>query len=337
MASNTSSTMFEYPINLEWTIAEDRLKSVKNSAKNEYLESEKFIAIYSSGVKYFVRIYPNGNTIAQGGKTWVFLCLELGNEKKVYAEYTFSIKSAEWNHKIYFTFEKSYGWGITCFTVDELFDSDMKLFVNGKLTLKVEGTLFIEKADSKWKRKILQPKQTKTQGLRDLWNTDFKDFTIVVGKKEIEVHKCVLACQSPVFAAMLKPHTKEAIENKVVISDFTFEVVEKGIKLCYTQLHVSDCSVKENLLLLKFTDKYDIKVVKENLEEYLGDQIAVENVCEISKCSGETNVLKLQNKCLDFLALFLSKKEDIPNMEILEKTVLIAAFKKLSCYKCQTL
>uniref|UniRef100_A0AC35EV96 BTB domain-containing protein n=1 Tax=Panagrolaimus sp. PS1159 TaxID=55785 RepID=A0AC35EV96_9BILA len=117
----------------------------------------------------------------------------------------------------------------------------MKLFVNEKLTLKVEGTLFIEKADSKWKRKFLQPKRTTTHGFSDLWNTDFKDFTIVTDGKEINVHKCVLA---------------------FVISDFTSEVVEKGIKLCYKQILVSDCSVKESLLLLKFTDKYDIKVVK---------------------------------------------------------------------------
>uniref|UniRef100_A0A914QCH1 BTB domain-containing protein n=1 Tax=Panagrolaimus davidi TaxID=227884 RepID=A0A914QCH1_9BILA len=268
--------MFEYPINLEWTIAEGRLKALKDSTKNEFLESDKFTVAHSSDVKYSLKIYPNGNTNAQRGNTWVFLWLGLGNEKKVNAEYTFSIKSAEWNHKINFTFEKSIGLGNTCSTVAKFFDSRKKFIVDGKFTLKVEGILKIEKADPKWKRKILQPKRTTTQSLRDLWNTDFKDFTIVVGRKGIEVHKNVLACQSSVFTAMLKLHTKEAKENKVVISDFTFEIVEKGIKLCYTQLHVSDCSVKESLLLLKFTDKYDIKVLKENLEESLGEQITVE-------------------------------------------------------------
>uniref|UniRef100_A0A914QRF5 BTB domain-containing protein n=1 Tax=Panagrolaimus davidi TaxID=227884 RepID=A0A914QRF5_9BILA len=338
MALIASSTMSEYQINLEWTIAEDRLKDMKDSINNEYLESEEFIAFYSSGVEYFLKIYPNGNNEGCRGKTKIFLHMKLGNAKKIEAEYKISFKFAEWSRKFNYTFEKSEGRGISCCTVAELFDPNKKFLVDGKFTFKVEGILLIEHEESKWKRKLLQPKRTTTQGLRDLWNTDFKDFTIISDGKEINVHKNVLACQSTVFAAMLKPHTKEAIKNKVEIFDFAFDIVEKGIKLCYKQILVSDCSVEKSLLLLKFNDKYDIKVVKvENLEEYLGDQITVENVCEISKCAGETNALKLQNKCMDFLVLFLSKKEDMPNMEFLEKTVLITAIKNSSCRKCQTL
>uniref|UniRef100_A0AC35GIJ9 BTB domain-containing protein n=1 Tax=Panagrolaimus sp. PS1159 TaxID=55785 RepID=A0AC35GIJ9_9BILA len=255
---------FEHPFNLEWIIAEDRLKALKDTTKNEYLESGKFAVAHSSGVNYYLAVSLNGDTGARRG------------------------------------------------------------------FLKIEH-------ESKWKRKLLKPKRTTTRSLRDLWNAGFKDFTIVVGRKEIEVHKNVLACQSPVFEAMFKPHTIEAKESKVEISDYTFEIIEKGIKLCYKQILVSDCSVEESLLLLKFTDKYDIKVVKENLEEYLGDQVTVENVCEISKCSGETNALKLGKKCLDFLVLLLAKKELVPNMEILESSFLISAIKNSSCRKCQTL
>uniref|UniRef100_A0A914QE55 BTB domain-containing protein n=1 Tax=Panagrolaimus davidi TaxID=227884 RepID=A0A914QE55_9BILA len=326
--------MFEYPINLEWTIAEGRLKALRDSSKNERLVSDKFTAIHSSNVQYSLRIYPNGDEDKARGKTWIFFNLELGNEKTIEAEYQFSIKFANWSFKTNDTFKESTGYGILCCTVDELFDSDMKFIANGKLTLKVEGILKIEKAESTCTRKILQPKRQKSQSLRDLWNTDFEDFVFVVEEKKIKVHKCVLAVQSPVFATMFKSAMRETVENEVVISDFTFKIVEKAIKLCYKQLHVSDVTYDESILLLKFADKYDIA---SNLEKYLGDQITVENVCEISKCAGETNALKLQNKCMDFLVLLLSKKEVVPNMELLDKDFLIGAITNSSCRKCQTL
>uniref|UniRef100_A0AC35FWK7 BTB domain-containing protein n=1 Tax=Panagrolaimus sp. PS1159 TaxID=55785 RepID=A0AC35FWK7_9BILA len=327
MALNASSTMSEYPINLEWTIAEKRLKALKDSTKNEFLQSEKFTAIHSSDVQYFLRIYPNGNKESNRGKTWVFLWVKLENEKTIEAGFILSVKSAEWSHKFNFTFEESYGRGISCCTVAELFDSDMEFIVKGKLTLKVEGILKIEKAESTCARKILQPKRQQSQSLRDLWNTDFEDFVFVVEEKKIKVHKCVLAVQSPVFARMFKSGMRETIENEVVIPDFTFEIVEKAIKLCYKQLHVSDCSVEESLLLLKFADKYDIAVLQSNLEKYLGDQITVENFCEISNGAIDGNALKLQNKCMDFLVLLFAKKEVVPNLELLYKDFLIGAVK----------
>lgn len=55
---------------------------------------------------------------------------------------------------------------------------------------------------------------------------------------------------------------KEAAENKVKISDFSFEIVEKAVKLCYRCIPVSDSSVGESLLLLKFADKYDMCILK---------------------------------------------------------------------------
>uniref|UniRef100_A0A914Z0J2 BTB domain-containing protein n=1 Tax=Panagrolaimus superbus TaxID=310955 RepID=A0A914Z0J2_9BILA len=65
--------------------------------------------------------------------------------------------------------------------------------------------------------------------------------------KKIKVHKIVLALHSPVFAAMFKPPMKEAAENKVEITDFSFEIVEKIVQILYDRNLVPDFTINEFL------------------------------------------------------------------------------------------
>ncbi|VDN23354.1 unnamed protein product [Gongylonema pulchrum] len=51
------------------------------------------------------------------------------------------------------------------------------------------------------------------------------DFTIVAGDRELPAHQVILSARSPVFAAMLEPHTDEAKNSRVVFRDIDFEVL----------------------------------------------------------------------------------------------------------------
>lgn len=73
------------------------------------------------------------------------------------------------------------------------------------------------------------------------------------------------------------------------------------------------------------------------MEAYLGERITVSNVCEMCNGAIAGNLLKLQNYCMDFVLICLSKKELVPNMELLEKDFFIAAITNLSCRKSQSL
>lgn len=63
------------------------------------------------------------------------------------------------------------------------------------------------------------------------------DFTIIClndkESKEIPVHRVILAARSPVFAAMLEPHTDEAKTRKVVYDDIEYEVMAELLFYVY--------------------------------------------------------------------------------------------------------
>uniref|UniRef100_A0AC34QU81 BTB domain-containing protein n=1 Tax=Panagrolaimus sp. JU765 TaxID=591449 RepID=A0AC34QU81_9BILA len=133
------------------------------------------------------------------------------------------------------------------------FGKKAELFKNGVMTIDSELVF-------KFGNGRIESVEKEISHAFDLLNDDkFKDFVIQVKSKEIRVHKSVIAIASPVFSAMLEPHTKESKEGKGDIVDFDYPTVKAGVELMYTREIPQELSTEVLFSLYKFVDKYELK------------------------------------------------------------------------------
>uniref|UniRef100_A0A914Y052 BTB domain-containing protein n=1 Tax=Panagrolaimus superbus TaxID=310955 RepID=A0A914Y052_9BILA len=131
---------------------------------------------------------------------------------------------------------------------------------------------------------------------------------------------------------MFESGMKEAEENKVIIEDFSFEIVEAAIKLCYHHSLVTNTTLNEKMILLQFFDKYNIQSLKENLESYLISEINESNVCLLTNCSLLSNASKLEEKCTKFLRDCFKSTKPICDVDVLDKNFALNLFKNAFCH-----
>uniref|UniRef100_A0AC34RBB2 BTB domain-containing protein n=1 Tax=Panagrolaimus sp. JU765 TaxID=591449 RepID=A0AC34RBB2_9BILA len=173
---------------------------------------------------------------------FIGIYLHLNCPTPVTASYTFTINSITKTGNYTYKIHEGRGWSN--------FGKRADLFVNGILKLDAEIHFRIPSKEV--------PNDEMSQYAALLNDERFKDFTIHVNHRRIEVHKNVVAVASPVFSAMLKPNCEEFRNGEVFIKDFDYETVKAGVEFMYTHKIRENSKVEFLLDLYKFADKYDL-------------------------------------------------------------------------------
>nr|pir hypothetical protein C07D10.2 - Caenorhabditis elegans [Caenorhabditis elegans] len=118
-----------------------------------------------------------------------------------------------------------------------------------------------------------------TKDLENLYRSGkHADFTLVVEERELKAHKAILAARSPVFAAMMEPHTAEAQNSRAILRDIDYEVVQAILYYIYT----GTCTnMGGNALdILAAAERFALPGLKNIAEVAMRNGLATETVCK---------------------------------------------------------
>ena len=144
----------------------------------------------------------------------------------------------------------------------------------------------------------------------------FADFKVVCGASSFPVHKFMLAFRSDTFAAMLMPGTEEWESGRLVLQDYTPELVRDFLKFIYTNIVDHNQTTERLLQLMTMGDKYQIDSLGDKIVELLIKSFSLGNVIAIAKAAIQFKNDRLKTKAVHFMSnnvSALQKRENLTN------------------------
>ncbi|XP_011871172.1 PREDICTED: speckle-type POZ protein A-like [Vollenhovia emeryi] len=141
----------------------------------------------------------------------------------------------------------------------------------------------------------------------------FSDVTIAVRGKEFQVHKVILAAQSPVLSAMFEHEMKERETNRVDITDMDPEVWREMVRFIYTG-KVANLKEMANDLF-SAADKYGVESLKKKCEVALVEKLNFKNATEIFILADLHDAPRLKAYVIDFIVTYATDVMDTEGFE----------------------
>uniref|UniRef100_A0A915JFA4 Uncharacterized protein n=1 Tax=Romanomermis culicivorax TaxID=13658 RepID=A0A915JFA4_ROMCU len=134
--------------------------------------------------------------------------------------------------------------------------------------------------------------------LRDTKHTDFTIYA--AGDKPLTSHKAVLIARSPVFAAMLEPHTEESKNCSVKFDDIDSDILSEVLMYIYSgkSPNLKDMAAD----LLPVADRFALTGLKDMAEQILKVALSIDNVCRILLLADMHGARELKQDAMSFVA-----------------------------------
>jgi len=159
--------------------------------------------------------------------------------------------------------------------------------------VELEGDMVVSDASNS------VPNVSKTSWLLDnLYkkHMDTADFSLVCEGQAVPCHRAIMVGASEAFGGMVKPHTKEAQEGRVVLQT-TAQVGRAIVEFLYTS-RVMDADAKE---LLRVADMFGLEELKELVEERMVRGLARRNMVEAFQAGDSFTSTRLRTAAKVFL------------------------------------
>uniref|UniRef100_A0A914P8B7 BTB domain-containing protein n=1 Tax=Panagrolaimus davidi TaxID=227884 RepID=A0A914P8B7_9BILA len=312
-----NSSKIEIPISMRWKVSKEE---IQKAIQAEKCITKSFPLKELSDIKYYLIIFRKEND-----KIVIGLGIKMQEPTLITVKFKISVIPVNnWKEQLYERIFKKNGdcWGDPLCKYEEFYDPANNFFIDNYIYITLEGILKVEKEQICVHSSLKSPNNLGEL----LYNREDKDFDIFSENgKCVKVHKLIISAKSPVFERMILSGLKESKENKVLIIDFDFEIIELAIKFCYGISIANQLNVSNGIKLLQFSDKYIISDLKESMETYLLNEKSPMNICEIVNSSILMNSIKLREQCFDFILEKESKY--INDLEKLDKEFALVLLK----------
>ncbi|OXU24452.1 hypothetical protein TSAR_009129 [Trichomalopsis sarcophagae] len=153
-----------------------------------------------------------------------------------------------------------------------------------------------------------------------LTDSKFSDVSLISEGKTMNVHKCILAQSSPVFAAMFDAEMKEKQKNLVKIDDVKYDVLVEMIRFIYAGKVNNIGKLAFELTIA--ADKYALDELKQVCERSLFENLESAKVMEYLQLADKLRMDKLKQKVIQFIVEHASDIADELQFDLLPNDIL---------------
>lgn len=128
--------------------------------------------------------------------------------------------------------------------------------------------------------------------------SEFSDIIFCVGTQRLAAHRCILACRSEYFRALLFGGLSESSKNEIILKDVPVEAFKEVLRYIYTgRLQLSQMDIDTIIEVLNLSEMYGLSTVVVQIVDHLGQMLTMDSVSELMETARVLNCCALTDAC----------------------------------------